>query len=263
MKQKIRLTESQLHNVIRKYVNEAICDSTQKDFETREAWKDFEYQNALPDFGSEKICYNRKPTIKTPNGRTLINAHGVAGDENLNVHDLGGSAAMHAMSDDPNVNRNAKNLRSILSQTGNPIITLPESQLHNVIRKCVNEALNEMWDMDDNGIIDYDENGVTYNRSYSDTNKLPKNLPNDTLNILKHTPHRDIRANKNFVKHHYEPNDFSDDRGRKIRPSDWYVRGSDDYKNDVNSKQQKKNKKIDNIGDTRPLHRKDSLNREL
>lgn len=66
---------------------------------------------------------------------------------------------------------------------------------------------------------------------------IKKGTPSDVKDMLKRTPHKDCRTQTNYVEYDYEPNKFAVDRGRKIRPSDWYVRGSDDYKNDVTGKQ--------------------------
>lgn len=154
-------------------------------------------------------------------------------------------------------------------------IKLRESELKRVIAESVKRAINEAWDIDDNGVIDYDEFGRAKNRSYADVRGLGRGLASDTKELLRHTPHRDIRAETNYQYRLDEPNgrEFSDDSGKWLRPSDWFVRGSDGWDNDEfkdfdkqTSQQPKADKSFNralDAADKRPLHRKGSLNRAM
>lgn len=86
-----------------------------------------------------------------------------------------------------NTNRNMK-------QT----IKLRESELKRIIAESVKRAINEVWDIDDNGVIDYDEFGRAKNRSYADVRGLSRGLASDTKELLRNTPHRDFRAETNY-----------------------------------------------------------------
>lgn len=149
------------------------------------------------------------------------------------------------------------------------LVRLTEGDLHRIIKESVNKVLNEVWDIDDKGIVDYDEYGRAKNRSYADMEGLDPKLPSDTKRHLMNTPHRDARAETNYQHRFSEPNEFSDDTRKTIRPSGWFVRGSDGWYSDEfkdfdrqSSKLPKMNKAFD-TADKRPLHRKGSLNREL
>ena len=156
-------------------------------------------------------------------------------------------------------------------------IKLRESELKKIIDESVRRALNEVWDIDDNGIIDYDEFGRAKNRSYADMRGISRSLPSDTKEFLRTTPHRDRRAETNYQYRLNEPNgrEFSDDSGEWLRPSDWFVRGADGWTGDEfkdYDKQISKNhgtnisaadRRWMKAADSRPLHRKGSLNREM
>ena len=156
-------------------------------------------------------------------------------------------------------------------------IKLRESELKRVIAESVKRVINEVWDIDDNGVIDYDEFGRAKNRSYADMRGISRSLPSDTKEFLRTTPHRDSRAETNYQYRLNEPNgrEFSDDSGEWLRPSDWFVRGAagrtgDEFKD--YDKQISKNhgtnisaadRRWMKAADSRPLHRKGSLNREM
>ena len=53
-------------------------------------------------------------------------------------------------------------------------ISLRESELKRLIAESVKRAINEVWDIDDNGVIDYDEFGRAKNRSYADVRGLSR-----------------------------------------------------------------------------------------
>ena len=53
-------------------------------------------------------------------------------------------------------------------------IKLRESELKRIIDESVKRAINEVWDIDDNGVIDYDEFGRAKNRSYADVRGLSR-----------------------------------------------------------------------------------------
>lgn len=59
-------------------------------------------------------------------------------------------------------------------------IKLRESDLKSMIAESVKRAINEVWDIDDNGVIDYDEFGRAKNRSYADVRGLSRGLASDT-----------------------------------------------------------------------------------
>ena len=153
------------------------------------------------------------------------------------------------------------------------LIRLTESDLHRIVKESVNRVLNEVWDIDDNGIVDYDEFGRAKNRSYADVIGLGRGLPSDTKRTLRSTPHRDPRAETNYQYRLDEPEgrEHSDDSGKWMRPSDWFVRGYDGWYNDEfkdfdkqTSQQPKSDKSFNRAlgaADKRPLHRKGSLNR--
>ncbi len=154
-------------------------------------------------------------------------------------------------------------------------IKLRESELKRMVAESVKRAINEAWDIDDNGVIDYDEFGRAKNRSYADVRVLSRGLASDTKELLRHTPHRDIRAETNYQYRLDEPNgrEFSDDSGKWLRPSDWFVRGADGWDNDEfrdfdkETSQPKADDKSLNraldAADKRRLHRKGSLNRAM
>ena len=156
-------------------------------------------------------------------------------------------------------------------------ISLRESELKRLIAESVKRAINEVWDIDDNGIIDYDEFGRAKNRSYADVRGLSHGLASDTKEFLRNTPHRDFRAETNYQYRLNDPKgrEFSDDSGEWLRPSDWFVRGADGWNDDEFNDY---DKQIDNnhststsaadrrwkkAADSRPLHRKGSLNRAM
>ena len=93
-------------------------------------------------------------------------------------------------------------------------IKLRETELKRIIAESVKRAINEVWDIDDNGVIDYDEFGRAKNRSYADMRGISRSLPSDTKEFLRTTPHRDSRAETNYQYRLNEPNgrEFSDDR---------------------------------------------------
>lgn len=153
------------------------------------------------------------------------------------------------------------------------LIRLTESHLHRIVKESVDRVLNEVWDIDDNGIVDYDEFGRAKNRSYADVRGLDRGLPSDTKRILRSTPHRDPRAETNYQHRLDDPKgrEHSDDSGKWMRPSDWFVRGADGWHDDEfkdfdkqTSQQPKADKSFNRAlgsADKRPLHRKGSLNR--
>lgn len=165
-----------------------------------------------------------------------------------------------------NTNRNMK-------QT----IKLRESELKRIIAESVKRAINEVWDIDDNGVIDYDEFGRAKNRSYADVRGLSRGLASDTKELLRNTPHRDFRAETNYQYRLDEPNgrEFSDDSGEWLRPSDWFARGADGWNDDEFNDYDKQignnhgtnisasDKRWKKAADSRPLHRKGSLNRAM
>ena len=148
-----------------------------------------------------------------------------------------------------------------------------ESKIGRAIRESVDRVLNEVWDIDDNGIVDYDEFGRAKNRSYADVRGLGRGLASDTKQHLRSIPHRDPRAETNYQYRLDEPEgrEHSDDSGKWMRPSDWFVRGADGLDNDEfkdfdkqTSQQPKTDKSFNralDAADKRPLHRKGSLNR--
>jgi len=155
------------------------------------------------------------------------------------------------------------------------VIRLTESDIHRIVKNSVKRIINEMWDMDDNGIIDYDEFGRAKNRSYADMRGLGRGLASDTKDLLRHTPHKDPRAETNYQHRINDPQgrEFSDDSGQWMRPSDWFVRGADGWNDDEFLDFDKQTAQDDKISpadkrwmdasDSRPLHRKGSLNREI
>lgn len=60
-----------------------------------------------------------------------------------------------------------------------------ESQLNRFIKETVNKVLHEMWDIDDEGIVDYDEFGRAKNRSYADVRGIKKGTPFDVAGSLR------------------------------------------------------------------------------
>lgn len=156
-------------------------------------------------------------------------------------------------------------------------IKLRESELKRMIAESVKRAINEAWDIDVNGVIDYDEFGRAKNRSYADVSGLSRGLASDTKELLRHTPHRDIRAETNYQYRLDEPNgrEFSDDSGKWLRPSDWFVRGADGWNDDEFNDYDKQignnhgtntsaaDRRWKKAADSRPLHRKGSLNRAM
>jgi hypothetical protein len=156
-------------------------------------------------------------------------------------------------------------------------IRLRESELRRMIAESVKGAISETWDIDDNGIIDYDEFGRAKNRSYADVRGLSRGLASDTKEHLRSIPHRDFRAETDYQYRLDEPKgrEFSDDSGKWMRPSDWFVRGADGWDDDEFNdydKQISKNhstntsaadRRWQKAADSRPLHRKGSLNREM
>lgn len=155
-------------------------------------------------------------------------------------------------------------------------IRLSESQLHRVIRESVNKILNEVWDVDDEGIIDYDEFGRAKNRSYADVIGIKRGTPSDVAVSLSKTPYKDKRAQTNIPDYMLEPNKFADDRGKYLRPSDWFVRGADGVKDDefvdfdrkANNPRANKNQTAADMrwmksADSRPLYRKNSPNNDI
>lgn len=154
-------------------------------------------------------------------------------------------------------------------------IRLTEGDLRKIVKESVNKVLNEVWDIDDEGIVDYDEFGRAKNRSYADVRGVSRRLPLDVKRSLRSVPHRDRRAETNYQHILDEPNgrEFSDDSGEWMRPSDWFVRGADGWHdNEFNdfdkqtSRQPKADKSFEralDAADKRPLHRKGSLNREF
>ena len=156
-------------------------------------------------------------------------------------------------------------------------IKLSESELKRVIAESVKRVINEVWDIDDNGVIDYDEYGHVKNRSYADVRGLGRGLASDTKKLLRNTPHRDFRAETNYQYRLNEPNgrEFSDDRGEWLRPSDWFVRGADGWNDDEFNDYDKQignnhgtntsaaDRRWEKAADSRPLHRKGSLNRAM
>lgn len=149
-------------------------------------------------------------------------------------------------------------------------IRLTESQLQRVIKESVKRILresqiDEMYDIDDDGFIDYDEYGRAKNRSYTDKYKVSKN-PSDVYQSLSQTPYRDPRAETNYGYREYERNPFSDDTGKYMRPSDYFVRGWDGdekWGEDLEKMSKKHQNGNFDSADKRPLHRRGSLNREL
>ena len=156
-------------------------------------------------------------------------------------------------------------------------IKLSESELKRVIVESVKRVINEVWDIDDNGVIDYDEFGRAKNRSYADVRGLGRGLASDTKKLLRNTPHRDFRAETNYQYKLNEPNgrEFSDDSGEWLRPSDWFVRGADGWNDDEFNDYDKQignkhgtntsaaDRRWEKAADSRPLHRKGSLNRAM
>lgn len=156
-------------------------------------------------------------------------------------------------------------------------IKLRESDLKSMIAESVKRAINEVWDIDDNGVIDYDEFGRAKNRSYADVRGLSRGLASDTKEFLRNTPHRDFRAETNYQYKLNEPNgrEFSDDSGEWLRPSDWFVRGADGWNDNEFNDHDKQignnhgtntsaaDRRWKKAADSRPLHRKGSLNREM
>ena len=153
------------------------------------------------------------------------------------------------------------------------LVRLTEVDLHRLIKESVDRVLNEVWDIDDNGIVDYDEFGRAKNRSYADVKGLGSELNSDTKQYLRSIPNRDFRAMTNYQHFIDGPKgrEYSDDSGKWMRPSDWFVRGADGLDNDEfkdfdkqTSQQPKADKSFYralDAADKRPLHRKDSLNR--
>lgn len=154
-------------------------------------------------------------------------------------------------------------------------IKLRESELKRMIAESVKRAINEAWDIDDNGVIDYDEFGRAKNRSYADVRGLGRGLASDTKQHLRSIPNRDFRAMTNYQYFIDAPEgrEFSDDSGKWLRPSDWFVRGADGWDNDEfkdfdkqTSQQPKADKSFNralDAADKRRLHRKGSLNRAM
>lgn len=154
---------------------------------------------------------------------------------------------------------------------------LTESRLRGMIREAVKRAVNEVWDVDDDGIVDYDEFGRAKNRSYADVRGLSRGLPSDAKQHLRSVPNTDLRAMTNYQHFIDSPKgrEFSDDSGKWMRPSDWFVRGADGWEDDEFNdydKQIGKNhstntsaadKRWEKAADSRPLHRKGSLNRAM
>ena len=155
-------------------------------------------------------------------------------------------------------------------------IKLRESELKRMISETVKGVINEVWDIDDNGIIDYDEFGRAKNRSYADVRGLGRGLSSDTKRHLRSIPNRDFRAMTNYQYFIDAPEgrEYSDDSGKWMRPSDWFVRGADGWDNDEfkdfdkqTSQQPKVDKSLNralDAADKRPLgNRKGSLNRAM
>ena len=155
-------------------------------------------------------------------------------------------------------------------------IKLRESELKRMISETVKGVINEVWDIDDNGIIDYDEFGRAKNRSYADVRGLGRGLASDTKQHLRSIPNRDFRAMTNYQYFIDAPEgrEYSDDSGKWMRPSDWFVRGADGWDNDEfkdfdkqTSQQPKVDKSLNralDAADKRPLgNRKGSLNRAM
>lgn len=152
-------------------------------------------------------------------------------------------------------------------------IKLSENQLKAAIKESVANILREKnWDIDDKGIVNYDDNGDATNRSYADVHGIKRGTPSDVRRSLMTTPARDIRADVNRMKAQSAdyPSDFSDDKGKWMRSSDFYAQGYDhdrfgnEFPEDINTEKPKGEFADSAFGmDKRPLHRKGSLNREL
>lgn len=153
------------------------------------------------------------------------------------------------------------------------LIRLTESDLHRIVKESVNKVLNEVWDIDDNGIIDYDEHGRAKNRSYADVHGIGRRTPSDVRQSLMTTPHRDPRAETNYAHRIEGPNgwEHQDDTNKWLRPSDWFARGADgldgdefidfDKQTSIRTPKDKRLGKALDAADKRPLHRNGSLNR--
>lgn len=138
-KNRIRLTESQLHGVIKESVKKILREGTfdpydekYKDFQNDFSWKQFDMDNNDPTIDFEKTAHSRTPL----QGNGNLNLYGNARDENWNVQDTHGLNAMNAMSNNPYARHQAQHMGSTLKQSAdngmNDMSKLGESKLHEI-----------------------------------------------------------------------------------------------------------------------------------
>ena len=179
----IRLTESQLHRVIKESVTKVLkegafdpYDEKYKDFQNDFSWNQFDMDNNDPTIDFEKTAHSRTPL----QGNGYLNLYGNARDENWNVQDTHGLNAMNAMSNNPYARHQAQHMGSTLKQSsdngmndisklgesklheisyggtskqGKPYdnygipkpIKVRESQLHNIVKESINKVIQEGW----------------------------------------------------------------------------------------------------------------------
>lgn len=171
-KNRIRLTESQLHGVIKESVKKILREGTfdpydekYKDFQNDFSWEQFDMDNNDYTIDFEKTAHSRTPL----QGNGNLNLYGNARDENWNVQDTHGLNAMNAMSNNPYARHQAQHMGSTLKQSAdngmNDIsklgeskkytprdkdgipkpIKVRESQLHNIVKESINKVIQEGW----------------------------------------------------------------------------------------------------------------------